>query len=257
MKTRLLFRPSSVIEHVVNHRARDRALGTIRNMPSASDDAPFDYRAFLAKYSNGTAAARYEPGQIIYAQGDPADSVFYIVSGLAKVTVISEQGKEGVLAILRQGEFFGERCLAGQDLRRNVNTIAANQCEIIKSDCAVIQRALEDDANFVKFFLKMMLDRNRKTQDDLIDQLFFSSEKRLARILLSLADTNPRSDSNLISVPITQETLASMVGTTRSRISQFMTKFRKLGYIDYGDQIRVHHSLLNIILNERSPDIES
>jgi CRP-like cAMP-binding protein len=231
-------------------------LCSMANEGENKDSLSFDHAAFIAQHGS-SGVSKYESGQLIYAQGDPADALYYIVSGSVKETVISEQGKEGVLAILRQGGFFGERCLAGRDLHRNKNTFAASASEIVKFDRNLVQRALEEDTDFLKLFLRIVLDRNRKTQEYLVDQLFYPSEKRLARILLSLAHKEIDANSSLISVPVTQETLASMVGTTRSRINQFMTKFRKLGYIDYDEQIRVHNSLLNIILDDRAHDFES
>lgn len=216
------------------------------NGPSANWHR-FDHKAFISRHGS-SGVARYESGELIYAQGDPADALFYIVSGSVKCTVVSEHGKEGVLAILQQNDFFGERSLAGPDLRHNKNAVAASRCEIVRFERHLIQHALEEDADFLRLFLRVVLDQSRKMQEDLIDQLFNSSEKRLARILLSLAQTEVDANTSVISVPITQETLASMVGTTRSRISQFMTKFRKLGYIDYDGQVRVHHSLLNVVL---------
>lgn len=219
----------------------------------ARDRYKFDYDAFIARHGS-SGISQYQSDQVIYAQGDPAEALYYIVSGSVKITVISEQGKEGVLALLRQGDFFGERCLAGKDLRRNKNVVAASRCEIARFDCRLIQKALEEDTDFLRVFLQVVLDKSRKIQEDLVDQLFNSSERRLARILLSLAQTEVDADTNLISEPITQETLASMVGTTRSRISQFMTKFRKHGYIDYNGQIRVHRSLLTMVLGDESRD---
>lgn len=219
----------------------------------AKNQRRFDHIAFIAKHG-GSGVSQYESDQVVYAQGDPADALYYIVSGSVKITVISEHGKEGVLAILRQGEFFGERCLAGHNLRRNKNAVAAGRCEIVRFDRILVQQALEEDTDFLKLFLQVVLDQSRRTQEDLVDQLFNSSEKRLARILLSLAQTEIDANTSLINEPITQETLASMVGTTRSRISQFMTKFRKLGYIDYDGKIRVHRSLLNIVLHDEAQD---
>ena len=214
----------------------------------------FDYKAFAANHS-GVTITNCADHQTVYAQGDPANAIFYIISGSFKVTIISEHGKEAVIAILGPGDFFGEGCLDGHLLRSS--TIAATTAgEIARFDRATIIQALKDDPAFSDLFLRFILDRNQKLQADLVDQLFNSSEKRLARILMTLASVGLNDHSNVITMPITQETLANMVGTTRSRISQFMTKFRKLGYIDYDGQIRVHNSLLNIILDSRLHESE-
>ncbi len=210
----------------------------------------FDYRGFIARH-DGAIMSRYENGQAIYAQGDPANALFYIVSGTATVTIISEHGKEAVIAILGPGDFFGEGCLDG-NLLRNSTITCTTAAEIVRFTRTSIVEALKSDPEFAALFLGFVLHRNQKLQADLVDQLFNSSEKRLARILLTLSNTGLDPQSNLISLPITQETLANMVGTTRSRINQFMMKFRKLGYIDYNGHIRVRSSLLNIILNDNA-----
>jgi CRP-like cAMP-binding protein len=212
-----------------------------------ANETHFDYQAFIAKYA-GASVSKYNGGQTIYAQGDPADTIYYIISGSAKISVISEQGREGVVAILRSGDFFGEGCLSYRLVRASMVT-ATCVCEIVRMERASAIRALKEDPAFSARLMKFLLDRNEKLKSDLLDQLFNSSEKRLARILLTLAGTGHDEQSNLITIPITQETLANMVGTTRSRINQFMTKFRKLGYIEYNGQIEVYNSLLNIILN--------
>ncbi len=209
----------------------------------------FDFQAFIAKRSAGTLT-KYQHQQIIYTQGDPADAVFYIANGSVKVTIVSKHGKEAVIAILGPGDFFGEGCLDGL-LLQNSTITATTACDIARFDRKTIMAALDDDPAFSHLFLTFVLDRNQKLQADLVDQLFNSSEKRLARILMTLASSGLDDQSNMITIPITQETLAHMVGTTRSRINQFMTRFRKLGYIEYNGKIRVHNSLLNIILNGR------
>ncbi len=183
----------------------------------------------------------------------PRVRFFTSSDGAFKVTIISEHGKEAVIAILGPGDFFGEGCLDG-GLLRNSTIAATTAGEIVRFDRATIVQALKDDPAFSNLFLRFILDRNQKLQADLVDQLFNSSEKRLARILMTLASVGLNDQSNIIDMPITQETLANMVGTTRSRISQFMTKFRKLGYIDYNGQIKVHNSLLNIILDSQLHD---
>ena len=211
-------------------------------------DGHFDYRAFIAENGGGTVS-KYQDEQIVYRQGDPADSLFYIVSGQVNVTFNSEFGKEAVIAILGAGDFFGESCLGGT-LLRSATITTAGACEIARLDRAMVSRALSDNPEFIKLFLNFLLGRNEKLKADLIDQLFNSSEKRLARILLTLANSGLGTQSNVIAMPINQEMLANMVGTTRSRINQFMNRFRKLGYIKYNGKIEVHNSLLNIILHD-------
>jgi CRP/FNR family cyclic AMP-dependent transcriptional regulator len=215
----------------------------------------FDYRAFIAKHPNSSIAT-FRDGEVIYSQGDRADKLYYVVAGRVKIVVISEQGKEGIIAILGCGEFFGERCLGGPEQVNNTTAIAAGECQIVTIDGALARHAIESDPHFLRVCLDFLIDRNRKLEADLVDQLFNSSEKRLARVLLTLANSGLSDQSNVIGVPITQETLANMVGTTRSRISQFMTKFRKLGYIDYNGEIRVNNSLLNVILDTPRDDGE-
>jgi CRP-like cAMP-binding protein len=208
----------------------------------------FDYQAFINKHV-GATVLKYADRQVVYAQGDPADALYYIISGSVKISVLSEQGREGVVAILQAGHFFGEGCLSYRRTRATTVT-AASACEIVRLEKAAAVRAFKEEPAFCRLLTEFLLDRNEKLKDDLLDQLFNSSEKRLARLLLTLANT-VGDQSSTIAIPVTQETLANMVGTTRSRISQFMTKFRKLGYIDYNGQIRVHNSLLNIILHDQ------
>jgi CRP/FNR family transcriptional regulator, cyclic AMP receptor protein len=209
----------------------------------------FDYRAFFARHGGGTFS-KYADKQTIYAQGDNADALFYIVDGAVKVTIFSEYGKEAVIGILGPGDFFGEGCLDGQLLRNStIATTAAS--EIVRLDRSVVVTALKDDPAFAQSFVHFVLDRNQRLQADLVDQLFNSSEKRLARILLTLANTGLGTQSNTITMAINQEMLATMVGTTRSRINQFMNKFRKLGYINYNGHIEVNNSLLNLILHDQ------
>lgn len=211
------------------------------------NEGQFDYRAFIAKH--GGAISKYLDRQIVYGQGDPAEALFYIVSGSVKVIIVSEYGKEAVIAILAAGDFFGEGCLDGQILQ-NATITATSDSEIARFERATVIRALADDSAFAKLFMHFALERNRKLQADLINQLFNSSEKRLAQILLTLANTGLGTQSNIITMAISQEMLATMVGTTRSRINQFMNKFRKLGYINYNGNIEVHNSLLTLILHD-------
>ena len=209
--------------------------------------AAFDYRGFIAKHG-GATVVKFADEQTIYAQGDPSDALFYIVSGAVKVTVISEYGKEAVVGILRAGDFFGEGCLDGPP-SRNSTIVATADSEIVRIDRAVAARELHDDAAFGEVFMSFLLQRNQKLQGDLLDQLFNSSEKRLARILLILANSEMGAQTTTIPMALSQETLATMVGTTRSRINQFMNKFRRLGYIDYNGKIEVRNSLVNLILD--------
>jgi len=209
----------------------------------------FDYRTFIAKYDGG-AISKFSDGQIIFAQGDSIEALYYIVSGTVKVTVNSEFGKEAVIAILEAGDFFGEGCVDGHLLQGSTVT-TTSACEIMRIERATVSRALSNDPTFANLFLSYVLGRNEKLKEDLVDQLFNSSEKRLARILLTLANSGLSAKSNFITIPINQEMLAHMVGTTRSRINQFMNKFRKMGYIDYNGSIKVNNSLLNLILHDQ------
>jgi len=215
----------------------------------AKDDSsiePFDVRAFIAKRDGGTVL-QYPYGHFVYRQGDPAVALYYIISGTAKVSVNTENGREAAIAILSGGDFFGESCMYGQ-LSQGTTVTTTSDCEIARFNQAMVGRALRDDPAFLDVFLNFLLKQNQKLKADLIDQLFNSSEKRLARILLTLARTGQADQSTIITLPINQEMLADMVGTTRPRINQFMNKFRKLGYIEYNGQIKVHSSLLNFLL---------
>ena len=192
---------------------------------------------------------KYGRSQTIFVQGDPADSVFYIQDGKVKVFVISEHGKEAVVALHGEGDFFGEGCLTGQPLR--LATVSAmTDCFIMRIDKAAMVSALRDDPEFSEKFMAFLLARNARVEADLVDQLFNSSEKRLARILLLMANVGRDAKPEPTLAKISQETLAEMVGTTRSRVSTFMNKFRKLGFIEYNGDLRVHSSLLNIVLHD-------
>jgi CRP/FNR family transcriptional regulator, cyclic AMP receptor protein len=215
---------------------------------------PFDPKVLLAKVDAGRTKLSCEPNQIVFAQGDPADSVFYIQKGKVKVTVVSEQGKEAVIAILETGEFCGEGCLAGQ-LRRMATASALTECVVMRLDKAAIIRLLQDDPGFSEKFMSHLLARSIRVEADLIDQLFNSSEKWLARILLLLANFGKEGRPEPILAKISQETLAEMIGTTRSRVSFFMNKFRKLGFIEYNGHLQIHSSLLNVILHDQ-PEIK-
>lgn len=210
----------------------------------------FDPRSFFAKVSEGRGVGHYRKGQAVFSQGDAADAVFYIESGGVKVTVVSEQGKEAVVAIFSEGEFFGEACLAGQVQR--LETVAAMQdTVIIRLEKSAVMRLIRYEPAFSEMFIAHLVERTMRVEADLIDQLFNSSEKRLARLLLLLAHFGEDGVPEPVITRISQETLAEMIGTTRSRVSFFMNKFRKLGFIDYNGSIEVHSSLLNVILQDQ------
>jgi CRP/FNR family cyclic AMP-dependent transcriptional regulator len=216
---------------------------------------PFDPKVFLAKVNGGLGIRNYRKEQIVYRQGDPSDSVFYIQSGKVKKTVVSEQGKEAVIAILDTGDFFGEGCLTGEVLR--LATVSAlTNCVIAGISKADITRVIHEEPTFAELFISHLLARNSRVEEDLVDQLFNSSEKRLARTLLLLANFGKEGRPEPIIAKVSQETLAEMIGTTRSRVSFFMNKFRKLGLIDYNGSIEIHSSLLNVVLREK-PEIRS
>ena len=214
---------------------------------------PFDPKTFLAKVGDGRSLERFGKNQIVFSQGDPADAVFYIQKGKAKVTVVSEQGKEAVVAILGANEFFGEGCLAGQ-LQRIATVTTMTDAIIMRLEKAAVVDVIHREPAFSEMFISHLLGRTIRVEADLVDQLFNSSEKRLARLLLLLANFGKEGKPEPIIAKISQETLAEMIGTTRSRVSFFMNKFRKLGLIDYNGGIHVHSSLLNVVLHEQ-PEI--
>jgi CRP/FNR family transcriptional regulator, cyclic AMP receptor protein len=211
---------------------------------------PFDPKVFLAKVNGGLGLRNYRKDQIVYRQGDPADAVFYIQSGKVKKTVVSEQGKEAVVAILDTGDFFGEGCLTGE-LLRLATVSALMNCVIARISKTDITRVIHEEPAFAELFISHLLARNSRVEEDLVDQLFNSSEKRLARTLLLLANFGKEGRPEPIIAKVSQETLAEMIGTTRSRVSFFMNKFRKLGLIDYNGSIEVHGSLLNVVLRDQ------
>jgi CRP-like cAMP-binding protein len=220
------------------------------------ENLPFDPKVFLTKINGGRTITDYRQNQIVYEQGSPADSVFYIQKGKTKITVVSEQGKEAVVAVLGAGDFFGEGCLAGQPLRMATVT-ALTECVIVRLEKANIIRVIHEEPSFAELFISHLLNRNIRVEENLVDQLFNSSEKRLARTLLLLANFGKEnSEPEPILAKISQETLAEMIGTTRSRVSLFMNKFRQLGLIDYNGHIEVHRSLLNVVLHEK-PEIKT
>jgi CRP/FNR family transcriptional regulator, cyclic AMP receptor protein len=210
----------------------------------------FDAQASLAKLGVGTTILAFQKGQNVFEQGDPADSVYYIQQGRIKLTVLSDHGKEAVVGILEPGQFFGESCLTGHKLRISTTT-AMEPCVVTAITRKAMITLLYDEPAFSEFFLTYLLTRNIRIEEDLIDQLFNSSERRLARMLLLLANFGKDGPPQPISPNISQETLAEMIGTTRSRVSFFMNKFRKLGLINYNGHIEVNSSLLSTVLHDK------
>ena len=211
----------------------------------------FDPSAFLAQAGAGRTVAAFPKAGVIFSQGETADAVFYIQKGKVKLTVVSEQGKEAVVAVLGVGEFCGEGCLAGQS-RRIATASAMTECEIMRLEKPAMLRVLHAEPRFSEMFVSYLLTRTIKVEEDLVDQLFNSSEKRLARALLLLANFGVRKGRpEPITAKVSQEMLAEMIGTTRSRVSFFMNKFRKLGFITYNGHIEVHSSLLSMVLHDQ------
>jgi CRP-like cAMP-binding protein len=210
----------------------------------------FDPKSFLAKVGAGKTVLEFHKNQHIFKQGDVADTVFYLQKGKVKLTVVSEQGKEAVVAILEPDQFFGEGCMNGHALRI-ATTTAMEDCLITAITKAAMTTAIHDEPQFSELFIAYLLTRNNRIEEDLIDQLFNSSERRLARLLLLLANFGKEGSPQPISPNISQETLAEMIGTTRSRVSYFMNKFRKLGLISYNGRIEVHNSLLSAVLHDK------
>jgi CRP-like cAMP-binding protein len=210
---------------------------------------PFVLESFLSHAGGGRTKAKYGKDEIVFCQGDPADAVFYIIDGKCKVTVVSEKGKEAVVALHEKGDFFGEGCLNGH--RRRLATVTAiTECEIMRFDKATMVRVLHDEPKFSELFISHLLARNVRVEADLVDQLFNSSEKRLARLLLLMANFGKEGRPEPVIAKVSHEILAEMIGTTRSRVSFFMNRFRKLGFIDYNGSLEVHSSLLNMVLHE-------
>jgi CRP/FNR family cyclic AMP-dependent transcriptional regulator len=215
----------------------------------------FDPKSFLAKIGDGHGVGKYRRDHIVFSQGDPADAVFYVQKGKVKLTVVSEHGKEAVIAILGTDEFFGEGCLAGQPQRIATVTTMTDSVIARLEKTAIIELIHQEPA-FSEMFIAHLLGRSIRVEADLVDQLFNSSEKRLARLLLLLANFGKEGSPEPMIAKISQETLAEMIGTTRSRVSFFMNKFRKLGFIDYNGGIEVHSSLLNVVLHDQ-PQIKN
>jgi CRP/FNR family transcriptional regulator, cyclic AMP receptor protein len=209
----------------------------------------FDPHAFLATIGEGRKSVTFPKKQTIFAQGDAADAVFYVQAGKVKLTVVSKTGKEATIGILGEGDFFGEGSLAGQTLRM-CSATAMTDSAVLRIDKQAMMRALHREHEFSDVFVAYLLARNIRYEEDLVDQLFNSSEKRLARILLLLAHFGKEGTPETVVPKISQETLAEMIGTTRSRVSFFMNRFRKLGFIHYNGGLQVHSSLLNVVLHD-------
>jgi CRP-like cAMP-binding protein len=214
----------------------------------------FEPATFLAKVGAGRTISEYRKGEIVYRQGDEADSTFYIEEGKVKVSVISDQGKEAIVAVLGKADFFGEGCLTGQH-KRMATVTAMAPSSIMRIQKATIIKVLREEPSFSEIFMAHLLARTSRVEEDLVDQLFNSSEKRLARALLVLANFGKEGKPEPIIAKISQDTLAEMIGTTRSRVSFFMNKFRRLGFIRYNGKIEVHSSLLSVVLNNDQPQI--
>lgn len=210
----------------------------------------FNAKALLAKVGVGRSIAKYDTNQTVFQQGDAADAVFYIQSGKLKLTVVSEQGKEAVIALLSGRDFFGEGCLTAQTRRMSTAT-TLSPATIVRVEKTAMLALIKEEPALSEFFISHLLDRAIRVEADLVDQLFNSSEKRLARVLLLLANFGKESKPEPMIAKISQETLAQMIGTTRARVSFFMNKFRRLGFIEYNGGIEVHSSLLNVVLHEQ------
>jgi CRP/FNR family cyclic AMP-dependent transcriptional regulator len=218
---------------------------------SAKKLSKFDPKTFLSIINGGRKIAAFPKKQTIFVQGESSDAVFYIQEGKVRLTVVSEIGREPTIAILNEGDFFGEGCLTGQPLRL-CSATAMTDCSVMRIDKKSMMEVLHREHAFSDMFGAYLLKRNIRYEEDLVDQLFNSSEKRLARVLLLLAHFGKEGKPEVVIPTISQETLAEMVGTTRSRVSFFMNRFRKLGFIDYhaGDALQVHSSLLNVVLHD-------
>ena len=213
--------------------------------PSSS----FDPKIFLTQIGNGKTILTCRKSQILFGQGDRADAVFYILEGRVRLTVVSQRGKEAIVATLEPASFFGEACLTGQVLRLEAAT-AVGAAKIVRIGKTAMIKVLHEEPTFSKLFLAYLLARNIRIQEDLVDQLFNCSEKRLARVLLLMAQFGKKGKPDVVIAKVSQETLAEMIGTTRSRVGHFMRKFHKLGFIEYNDGLHVHSSLLNVVLHD-------
>lgn len=209
----------------------------------------FNPKTFLAMAGTGRTQTEHRSKQAIFSQGDAADAIFYIHKGKVKLTVVSNRGKEAVIAILDAGDFFGEGCLAGQ-VKRMATATAMSPASVTRIEKTAAIRVLHDEPAFTELFVQHLLSRSIRIEEDLVDQLFNSSEKRLARVLLLLANFGKEGKPETAIAKISQQTLAEIVGTTRSRVSFFMNKFRKMGFVTYNGHLEVHSSLLNVVLHD-------
>jgi CRP/FNR family cyclic AMP-dependent transcriptional regulator len=234
--------------------ARERGMSKQRKT-SKPTGIRFDPAKFLETTAKGRVVSTYHKKDIIFAQGDSADAVIYIKKGNIKVCVTSKDGKEAVVAILGPDEFLGEGCLIGQP-KRLATAMAMTECVTMRVEKIEIMRVLQDEPAFSQMFLSHVLTRSARIEEDLVDQLFNSTEKRLARVLLLMANFGKEGRPEPIKAKISQEILAEMIGTTRSRVSHFMNKFRALGFIDYNGHLEVHSSLLSVVLAEQSRSVE-
>lgn len=225
------------------------------NTKTPVDERQFDPVAFFETAAEGRIISKHRKKEIVFSQGDDADSVFYIKKGKVKVTVVSRQGKEAVVAILGADEFVGEGCLTGQP-KRLATASAMTECVTMRVEKTEIQRLLQEEPTFSQMFVSHVLARTARVEEDLIDQLFNSTEKRLARLLLLLANFGKEGRPEPLIAKISQETLAEMVGTTRSRVSHFMNKFRRSGFIDYNGHLEVHSSLLSVVLADQPRTVQ-
>jgi CRP/FNR family transcriptional regulator, cyclic AMP receptor protein len=244
------YEPRSLSPEVLLHPSALKRGSTITPVQAVKRSARFDPETFLSTVEDGRTIATFSKNQTIFVQGDPADSVFYIQKGKVKLSVVAKGGKEATIAVLNEGDFFGEGCLAGQSLRM-CSANAMTDCVVMRIDKQSIVAAIHREHAFSDMFVAHLLTRNIRYEADLVDHLFNSSEKRLARVLLLLAQFGKEGKPEIAIPNITQETLAEMVGTTRGRINFFMNRFRKLDFVRYNnDKIEVHSSLLNVVLND-------
>src|SRR6202051_474389 len=230
-------------------RISQRTRNSARSRVASRNGREFDAQAFLATIGEGRKAMLFPKKQIVFAQGDPADAVFYLQTGKVRLTVVSKDGKEATIGILSDGSFFGEGSLAGQPLRMG-SAAAMTDCAVLRIEKKAMVDTLHREQTLSDLFVAYLLTRNIRYEEDLVDQLFNSSEKRLARVLLMLARFGKEGIPESVVPKISQETLAEMVGTTRSRVSFFMNRFRKLGFVRYNGELEVHSSLLNVVLHD-------
>src|SRR5688572_24855839 len=219
-------------------------------MKNGQTTATFDPEAFLKQTGIGRTVVDLKKNAVVFSQGDEADAVYYIQKGTVKLTVVSPRGKEAILSLLTAGNFVGEQCVAAGEKTRTITATAMVRTTALRIEKNEMIRVLHDEHTFADVFVSFLLARNARIQEDLVDHLFNSSEKRLARVLLLLAHFGKEGKPEPVIAKLSQETLAEMIGTTRSRVSLFMNKFRKLGYIDYNGTLRVHSSLLNVVLHD-------